>query len=255
MPTSPTLWRNAFFASTAGLAASCALWLARPAPVAPPPPPAPAPTPPPPSPTASAPTDAACCPALDKCRGENWSVLVRALVGESARTPDAGAIAQVAEVDAGSSTGADAQQHVLDEMARAHLRQQLMAARGLVYALIQNVGTEAWTKQWVVDEVNRMNPELNLDATSRRRLSEGFESLWASRGPTFQRALRENPPNGRALHDAVTDFFHAQDDLVEHVLGGEARDKYRAMELTSRTALAAVSATLADAPWDDSIVW
>jgi len=42
---------------------------------------------------------------------------------------------------------------------------------------------------------------------------------------------------------------------VASLLGGEARSRYRADEMNSRTAVAAILATLAKLPWDDSIAW
>jgi hypothetical protein len=236
-------YRNAFFAVSAALVASLAMRVARP----------PAPVQ---APHVDASSDPATCTTeLAACRAESWNIIartIRADVEERHAAPADARVQQPAQVaDTTDPTGAVAQEQTRCEVAEQQAREHWLRERANILASVKDIGKPAW----VAKELDETVSSFAVAARDRDRLAREYAALWSKYGSLFQNALSKEPADWALLIDIVRAFFHDEDALIERTLGPAALAERRASELRSRTTIMAIIATLAEKPFDDSLVW
>ena len=240
------------------VAAHGALFLARggPPPVPPPPAPPPPPPPPPPAPPAArpppppaAPADAKCAAELERCQAKSWEVVNRAIALERSR-PDGGPGA------ANRGAAASDQAAALCLRAKDALRDRWQTDRAaIVFGLRASLADEAAQQRDTEKATNTMIEALGATGADRVRLETDYARTRRQHIDAARIAMAEEPPNTEALVSHVKALFADEDALARELGGERGLAAWRASELEARTIVLALAATLADRPWDETIVW
>lgn len=212
---------------------------------------------------AQATSDGAACQAeLDRCRREALQAstfrALAAMPGAAAEpTPTRGAATpDAAPAKRESGTGLDAQQRALCKIAEGHVRALWALNKDTFLSTLTGVGTDAFARKWTDDAVNKLAGTLGLRADEKRRLEQGYSTIWNQHGATMQARLRAQPQDFAGLLEDVRAFWREEDELIARQIGDGARDDFRASELGARTAMAGILGTYAGKrEYDESSAW
>lgn len=214
-------------------------------------------------PTAATGDGAACQAELDRCRRDaRAESALRALAAMPGTTPEPLAPRPLAAADGGGArrgetgTGLDAQQRALCKIAEGHVRALWALNRDAFVATLSGIGTDAFARKWTDDAVGKLTTTLGLRAEERRRLEQGYGTIWSKRGAAMQARLRAQPQDFAGLLEDVRAFWREEDELIARQVGDGARDDFRASELGTRTAIAGMLGTFAGrTEYDESSAW
>jgi hypothetical protein len=245
-------YRTGFFVVSGALAISLVFHATRSGAAVPAPPPAPTASPP----NASAPATT-CAVELVRCREESWNVVAKSIASDlddRARVHRSGA-ARPAVADPAETTGPADQKRVLCDVAEQQAREHWASQRANIHASVRDVGKPEWIKSETTKYLAKLEKDLGTTKSEHDRLERAYVTLWAKHGPILQRLVTVDPVDDLALLESVKAYWRDEDAMVENVMGSAGLAEYRAAEMRSRTAIAAILAALGDRPFDDALAW
>jgi hypothetical protein len=213
--------------------------------------PAPAPAPAPTA-VAAAPACDAVRAELNRCRGDTWSLLARAVEAErrSPRTTE-----RPAPAPSGSATR-EQQRRTLCDLAEEELRQKWEGQRDdLTRSLRRDLRDQDEQQKQALKDAEKLASEIGVDPAAQQALADAYLPMRRARIAAAADALDADPPDYGAVLDAAQGLYADEDAVVGRLYGEDAKQRVRAAEIRSRTAIVAIAASMAGAPWDDSIVW
>ncbi len=198
-----------------------------------------------------------CRRELDKCQSATWDVALKT-IRQDARTRREQREKQKSKKGPAvvRASGWEEQQMALCEIAKKHVRFHWKASQNAIVATLQDLGSKEWIDKWLDQKMPGLRNLLGLDRTDAGRVQQGYEALWDVHGPKLRGLITSDPPDYKALAEAVHGFWKAEDQLVGDLLGKKALDSYRVSELSARSAISAIMATFAGLPFDKtSLAW
>ncbi len=204
-----------------------------------------------------------CAAELASCRAESWTLVARTIRGDidDREHPKAKPGVRSATSGTGSSeppaetTGPADQKRVLCSISEQQAREHWVKHKAEILGSIRDVGKESWVRAERKKTLDGLASALGADATELGKLDKGYDALWRIHGPALQAIIAKEPIDLPALDAAVRSFWRDEDRLVERIMGAHAKEEYRASEMRSRTAIAAILAALGEKPYDDSLAW
>jgi hypothetical protein len=204
---------------------------------------------------ASAPAPVACDGVraeLSRCRAESWSVVARAVEAGRAASPSA---ERPAPAPPGAATR-EQQRRALCDVAEEDLRRKWEGERDdITRSLRRDLRDLDKQQKEAAKDTEKFASEIGLDPAAQKDLLDAYEPLRRARIAAAASAVEADPPDYGAVLDEVQGLYADEDAVVARLYGEDAKQRLRAAETRGRTTIAAIAATLANAPWDDAIVW
>lgn len=202
----------------------------------------------------------ACAAELARCRATAWRLVGRVL-GSHAQAgvspPDAGAVAANKAPAGREASDARAQARFRAQLALKHFRLQWQLERDkTTKRIVSDLANAEQLRKQAARQVDAFAKLIKLGEPEKRLLAESYRPISRRHLEGVHTALSAKPVDYLGALGQLRGLFAAEDALALRLFGNEARDRLRADQLHTRTAILAIVAAFADIPWNDPrLIW
>jgi hypothetical protein len=148
------------------------------------------------------------------------------------------------------------QQDMLSQVAREKLRDEWKRQEAsILKGLRSSLPDAAKQHDDAQREGHKLATEAGLDAATADRFAAAYEAQRLQRMNALLQAITPDPPDWSTAIEQARGLFADEDALMAQLGGDDAKKRLRTAQAEGRTVILAIGASLADAPWEQTVHW
>jgi hypothetical protein len=148
------------------------------------------------------------------------------------------------------------QQDMLSQVAREKLRDEWKRNEAsILKGLRSTLPDPAKQHDDAQREGHKLATEAGLDPATADRFIAAYEAQRQQRMNALLQAITPDPPDWSAAIEQARGLFADEDALMAQLGGDDAKKRLRTAQAEGRTVILAIGASLADAPWEQTVHW